>query len=319
MAISAQHGASAATLMDCPISDIIVHVQDPAASRAYYEGLLGLPVEHSDRGAVALACGPLRLWLLDAGQAGVELTGEPNDCSDLVFLTEDGAALRDALQQRGVQPAHQRTYEVGTVVDFYDPDGHRLMLYEPSQHAMETEVAPQIRQIWRDSGRGERGLIGPAREPLNRGLVETGLDGKPIVYMFFFLDDMVAAGEFFAEQLGLRVLQLSHCCSDSCPDGAPGVVKYDGGPVILSSHHIHGHDTVLDDSGKPYAARQTDPRFCKGLAAAFRVQALSSAKAALAERGARFREGIVALPGAGKLAAFEAPSGHLFYLHERDS
>lgn len=315
MAVEIQPVDTNGTLIDSAINDVIMHVSDLARSRAYYEDKLGLRVMWADDRAIAFDGGGLRMWLVDAAEAGVRLTGKPNDCTDLVFLADDCLALREALRGRGVEPVHQRTYSVGTVVDFYDPDGHRLMLYEPSEHAMETEVAGRLSEVWGQYGRGRTGLIGPPSAPIEQTLIEAGLDGKPPVYMFFFLEDIVAAGEFFEQQLELRVLQYSHCCSDECGDGAPGVVKYDGGPVILSTHHIHGHETVLDDAGQPYAARQTDPVFCKGLAPAFRVDDLDRARARLLSREVRFRDDVRSL-GGGRIAAFDAPSGHLFYLHE---
>lgn len=315
MAVEIQSVDTNLTLTRSAINDVVLHVSDVARSRAYYEEKLGLRVVSTDDDATAFDGGGLRIWLVDAAEAGVRLTGKPNDCTDLVFLADDCLALREALRRRGVQPVHQRTYSVGIVVDFYDPDGHRLMLYEPSRHAMETEVAGRISDLWWRYGRGGTGLIGQPNGALERDLVEAGLDGKPPVYMFFFLEDMVAAGEFFEHQLELTVLQYSHCCSDECGDGAPGVVKYDGGPVILSTHHIHGHETVLDDAGRPYAARQTDPVFCKGLAPAFRVDDLDRVRAHLVARDVRFRDDVRPL-GAGRIAAFEAPSGHLFYLHQ---
>jgi catechol 2,3-dioxygenase-like lactoylglutathione lyase family enzyme len=313
VAIETAPRGAGSLVAECGIGDVIVHVRDIARSRSYYEELLGLRVAHAAPDAVSFDAGPIRIWLADAGAAGVELTGEQNDCTDLVFLTEDCAALRGALERRGVEPVHQRTYSVGTVVDFYDPDGHRLMLYEPSQHAMETEVAERLRTIWRAGGRGGAGLIGPSGGSLEHTLTAAGLDGKPLSYMFFFLEDMFAAREFFEDKLGLTVLQLSHCCSDACPDGNPGVIKYDGGWVILSIHHIHGHETVVDDAGRPYAARQTDPVYCKGLAPAFRVDDLDRLRVQLSARGVRFRPATAQLADA-RLAAFDAPSGHLFYL-----
>lgn len=315
MAVQVETTHTEPALARSQIADVIMHVSDIARSRAYYEDRLGLRVVHAGDDAVAFGGGGVRIWLARASDAGVRLIGEPNDCTDLVFLADDCLALREALRERGVEPVHQRTYSVGVVVDFYDPDGHRLMLYEPSQRAMETEVARRLSEVWARYGRGGRGLIGPPSAPLAHGLTEAGLDGKPPVYMFFFLEDMRAAGSFFERQLELEVMQYSHCCSDECGDGAPGVVKYDGGPVILSTHHIHGHETVLDDAGQPYAARQTDPVFCKGLAPAFRVTDVGAVRGALDARGVRLRDDVRPF-GGGRIAGFEAPSGHLFYLFE---
>jgi hypothetical protein len=223
------------------------------------------------------------------------------------------AAMRSALERRGLEIAHQRTYGVGTVVDFYDPDGHRLMLYEPSEHALTTPVEDRLRLIWRKSGRGGEGLIGPPAGPLAGDLLDVGLDGKPLIYFFLFIKDISQGAGFFERQLGLRVMDRSHCCSDACPDDEPGVIKYDGDGIILSTHHMHGHHTVLDDQGRPYAAREYDSRFAKGIAPAFRVRQVEGVVDELVERRVALRNGVVRTPTA-TLTGFEAPSGHLFYV-----
>src|SRR4051794_30238282 len=97
------------------IADVIFHVSDVARSRVYYERTLGLRVVHADADTVAFDGGGVRIWLARASDAGVQLIGEPNDCTDLVFLADDCLALREALCHRGVEPVHQRTYSVGVV------------------------------------------------------------------------------------------------------------------------------------------------------------------------------------------------------------
>jgi catechol 2,3-dioxygenase-like lactoylglutathione lyase family enzyme len=303
------------TLADAKVAYLIVYTEDLDRAREFYEDRLGLRVIASDAGSATYDTGGVRLWLRRASDDGIALAGRTDDSCDVVFLVDDVAEMRRALEQRGLEISHQRTYGVGTVVDFYDPDGHRLMLYEVSDHAMTTAVADNLRDVWGSSGKGGAGLIGEPSAAVATDLVEAGLDGKPLIYFFLFIKDLREASGFFERQLGLDVLDRSHCCSDACPDDEPGVVKYDGGEIILSTHHMHGHHTVLDDQGRPYAARDYDPAFAKGIAPVFRVAAIDRVVEELAARGVRFRDGLVGSPS-GALAGFEAPSGHLFYLYE---
>ena len=313
-----QHATSGkrSTLADAKVAYLIVYVEDIARSRAFYEQTLGLrPLETGAR-SVKYDTGGVRLWLRVAADDDVALPSGTDDSCDVVFLVDDAREMRAALEQRGLEIAHQRTYGVGTVVDFYDPDGHRLMLYEVSEHAMTTPVAGNLRDVWSSSGKGgDEGLIGAPAAQVGADLVETGLDGKPLIYFFLFIHDLHKAADFFEAKLGLDVLDRSHCCSDHCPDDEPGVVKYDGGDIIVSTHHMHGHHSVLDDQGRPYAARDYDPWFAKGVATVFDVDGIERVVGELEHRGVRFRGEIVRSED-GALAGFEAPSGHLLYVHE---
>jgi catechol 2,3-dioxygenase-like lactoylglutathione lyase family enzyme len=302
-------------LADSEVVYMIVYVDDLGRARAFYEDRLGMQVVEPEESSFKLDVGGVFLWLRRAADDGIELGGGTDDSCDLVFLVEDALAQRRVLEKRGIEIAHQRTYGVGRVVDFYDPDGHRLMIYEPSEHALNTPVADQLRDAWRTSGRGAPGIIGPSALPAAADDAEAGIDGKPLVYFWLFIRDIEEGAYFFERQLGLRVLDRSHCCSDHCADDAPGVVKYDGGAVMLSTHHMHGHHSVVDDDGKPYAARDYDPRYAKGIAPVFRVDRLDEVVEALRARGVAFRNGPLRT-SSGVLAGFESPTGHLFYVYE---
>jgi catechol 2,3-dioxygenase-like lactoylglutathione lyase family enzyme len=304
------------TLADTKVAYLIVYVANVARSRRFYEQTLGLRPLDADDTFAKYDTGGVRLWLRRAADDGIALPNRTDDSCDIVFLVDDAKKMRAALEQRSLEIAHQRTYGVGTVVDFYDPDGHRLMLYEVSEHAMTTAVADNLRDVWSSTGKGGGGgLIGTPAATADADLVEAGLDGKPLIYFFLFIHDLHAAADFFERQLGLDVLDRSHCCSDHCPDDEPGVVKYDGGEIIVSTHHMHGHHSVLDDRGRPYAAREYDPWMAKGVATVFAVDDVERVVDELEQRGVRFRNGVVRSED-GAFAGFEAPSGHLLYLYE---
>jgi catechol 2,3-dioxygenase-like lactoylglutathione lyase family enzyme len=305
-------------LEDARMASLIVYVHDLARSRAFYGGLLGLREVVAEPGSIRFDAGATVLDLRPAADYGITLTPHRDDSSDTVFLVDDVEAVTAALQRRGVEFARRRTYEIGAVVDFYDPNGHRLMLYQPSEKAMRSSSAPKMRAVWGAVGRGSAELIGPPAEtvPVDvQDLEARGLDGKPLIYFFVFVEDMAAANGFFEDGLGLRELERTHCCNHSCASEIKGVVKYDCGGVMLSTHHMHGHHAVVDDAGNPYGAKEFEPEHAKGVAPVFHVDDLGDAVWRLARRGLSLAH-TVTYSQAGATARVEAPSGHLFWLFE---
>ena len=304
-------------LAESRIVCLIVYVNDLAESRAFYELQLGLRVIEEDPDSAKYDVGQAILCLRRARDHSITLSRQWNDSSDVVFLVDNMEAVHAALERRGVVVARHRTYEVGKVVDFYDPNGHRLMLYEPSQRSLMSPGADKVRAVWRASGRGGTELIGPAAVPATvdaRDLEERGLDGKPLIYFFVFHKDPGQADDFYARKLGLQVLQRTNCCNH-CPGDVKGLVKYDGGGMLFSTHHLHGHATVLDDHGQPYGTREFDPEDAKGVAPVFHVTDIEYVVKELSRRGVRFSNDIVR-SRTGSTVRFDAPSGHLLYLYE---
>ena len=116
----------------------IIPVSDLAASRAFYEGTLGLDGEHAPGGYVLRAGGTTRISLLDvascAGQAGWPLAS---------FQTDDLAATVAALVSRGVRlevmgdgdPYQTDERGIANLGDmliawFRDPDGQVLSVFQ---------------------------------------------------------------------------------------------------------------------------------------------------------------------------------------------
>lgn len=298
-------------LAHAQLESLTIYVRDIGRAQEFYEARLGLrPVD--EPGDVAYDVGPALLCLRLAEVDSIALPDEHDDASDIVFLVEDVETTKAALERRGIRFERQRTYGIGSVIDFYDPDGHRLMLYEPSAHALTTPAQETMRRVWREHGRGGEGLIGPSSAP-GDDPVEQGLDGKPLIYLFAFVKDIADARWFYEEALGLSVMERSHCCNDDCPDDEKGVVKYVGGGVILSTHHLHGHHAVHDDYGTPYGARDYEPRLARGVAPVFAVREVSRALETLAESGI---EPLSVTASARPTAGIVSPSGHLLYIRE---
>jgi catechol 2,3-dioxygenase-like lactoylglutathione lyase family enzyme len=300
------------------IVQLNVHVSDLETSRAFYEQRLGLRKIEEDSESVKFDAGQTILCLNRADTYGIRLSSQRDDSSDVVFLVDDIQRMSAALEKRGVLFTRRRTYEIGSVVDFYDPNGHRLMLYQPSDHSMKSSSADKIRAIWRSCGRGKAEPIGPPAEAVtasDKDLEEWGLDGKPLLYFFVFIKDREEAIDFYENRLGLHALERTHCCNQTCPGEVKGVDKYDGGGVILSTHHLHGHHAVLDDDGNPYGAQEFEPELAKGVAPVFCVNNLKQVIDESSQRGLAFSD--IALGSlTGAAAKVDAPSGHLYYLYE---
>lgn len=305
-------------LRDSRLVSLIVYANDPEASRSFYERQLGLPLIDASRGSARLDAGGIKLQVEPALEHGVWLAGRRDDSSDIVFLVDDLEAVRADLEGRGVEFIRRRSYEVGAVTDFYDPSGHRLMLYQPSEVALTWPSADKIRDVWRAYGLGASDLIGPAAGPdprVERSGQGGGLLGKPLIYLFMFENDAASAFDFYGRALELQVAERVHCCNSTCPEEIEGIVKYDVGDVLLSTHHLHEASGVVDDYGQAYSPREYRPEHARGIAPIFEVADIRTYVAGLAERGITFHCGIEESEG-GRVSRFEDPFGHPFFLQE---
>lgn len=301
---------AAAALAGARVGFLILYVYDVAESREFYERRLGLRVIEADEDSVKLDAGRVILSLHRASDYGVTLAGRRDDASDVVFLVDDLNAVRAELEARGVSFIRRRTYEIGRVTDFYDPNGHRLMIYEPSATALSWPSAEKLRAVWRACGKGAAEPIGPASAPAGAG----GLDGKPLVYLFLFVPSSAEADAFYEGDLGLPPVERVHCCNPACPPEEKGIAKYDVGGMLLTTHHIH-RSPVVDDFGRVYSPRALDPEHTRGIAPVFLVHGLAEVAERLGARGVRFTQGPVRSQ-IGEVARFEAPTGHPFFLYE---
>jgi catechol 2,3-dioxygenase-like lactoylglutathione lyase family enzyme len=305
-----------AVLAGARVPFLFVHVDDVAAAADYYDQLGFRRVDGPPVG-VAYDAGQVLLTLVPALEHGIALAKPHDDSTDVVFLVDDLPVTAAALERRGVVFERQRTYEIGAVMDFYDPDGHRLMLYEPSQHALETPAGSKIRALWRASGAGSASRIGlPATSVDDPDeLTRLGFHGKPLIYLFHFIKALAPSLNFMEGVLGLEAVHRSPCCNHGCPDEQNAVVKYEGGGLLLSTHHMHGHEAVVDDHGNPYGARDFEPEHAKGIAAVFQVPRLAPAMVAL-ERSETAVRMVLDRPDFGTVARVESPSGHVLDLYE---
>lgn len=115
---------------------VILYVDNPPASAAFYSGLLGIePVESSPTFVMfALESGAmLGLWACHGVQPPASMTGGGGE---LAFSVIDAGAVRTMhadWSRRGLKIAQMPVeMEFGHTFVALDPDGHRLRVFAPS-------------------------------------------------------------------------------------------------------------------------------------------------------------------------------------------
>lgn len=269
-------------LTEARVVELVVHVSDLARSHQFYEHRLGMKVIDDDADGVRFDAGRVTLTLRSAADHGISLSKGEDTTADVVFLVDDLNTVRSGLEARGVTFKPTSWYEIGGVADFYDPDGHWLSLYQPSDEAMSWPSAEKIRAIAAASDAHSA----------------PSLAGKPLVYLFLFVRDAESALSFYSGVLGLRDVEGGPCSRD--PGGDPDdVVKYDVGGMLLATHHVQ-------------SAPASTTHF-EGVAPVFHVADLAGTAEALRRMGVRFDDRPVR-SRSGLLSRFEDPMGHAMYL-----
>jgi catechol 2,3-dioxygenase-like lactoylglutathione lyase family enzyme len=314
-------------LADMKMVYLFLYVSDLARSREFYETKLGLRVIEEDTNCVKFDTGHVILALnrvADYPVYGIHLPQGKDGSADIVFLVEDVWLMRNSLIQRGVDFHPVDWYQPGGIADFYDPDGHWLSLYQPSAEAMTWPSGDRIRAVvnLRRGADAERGIdrFGVAPRPIERrndfdhALVARGLDGCELIYLFLFVFDARAAQHFYYDTLGLRAIEGGPCSQLSNGD-EEGVVKYDGGGIIVATHHIEPQRTPEEVEEHLCPPRELVEGRLKSVAPVFHVADLEAASGALRashpELSLRRADGEV-----GRIAALDDPSGHLLFLYE---
>lgn len=304
-------------LTDSRIVYLFLYVSDLAQSKEFFEATLGLSVLEEDAASVKYDCGHLILALNRADDYGVILPGEPDHSTDIVFLVNDLDEARDALEARGVKFTETHRYEIGAICDFYDQDGHWFTLYETSDEAMTWPSGDRIATVRRlQRAAAEQPSSTTVTEPAKPTAVnhQFTLDGKPIIYLFLFVRNADEAFALYAQTLGLVDLEGGPCSRASNAD-EEGVVKYDTGGVILTTHSL---ETVRDDHeivDHPCPPRTVNPVQMGGKAVVFHVTDIDKVSDELADRGVKLG-GRPTKSEIGAIAEFTDPSGHKFYLYE---
>lgn len=301
-------------LADARMVYLFLYVNDLAASRDFYERTLGLRVLEEDQRSVKYDTGFVILCLNRAQDNGVTVEKGRNNSADIVFLVEDIDAMRAALESRGVQFNETLRYDIGAIVDFYDPDGHWFTLYEPGGDALRWPSAENIRAVWNANGKDERGRRASSEQRQADNANDLYLDDSEIIYLFLFVRDPDEALEFYNRRLGLCDVEGGPCSSGRGGD-EEGVIKYDAGGLMLTTHQIipTRPQSDVDKHGCP--PREAHRGHAKRLAMAFHVHDIEAVVDALRQRGIEFSSGLTQAE-IGTIAHFEDPTGYVFYLYE---
>ncbi len=277
-------------LTESPVVYLMVYVHDLTASRAFYEGGLGFRAIEEDADSVKYDAGTALICLNRASDYGVPLPAGRDRSAEITFLVHDLEAAAADLGQRGVATTPIERYEVGALADCYDPDGHWISLYQPSDEALGWPSGEKVRAALRQLPQRD----GPF-----------ALDGAPLIYLFLFVRDTNATFAFYHDTLGLHNIEGGPCSSDVSDDDR-GVVKYEAGGLMIATHHV---------SAAVAAKRGLVPERIKSVVPVFAVPDLAQTTATLQAR----RVGFSLRPRRsqiGSIARFEEPEGRSFYLYE---
>jgi len=120
--------------------------------------------------------------------------------------------------------------------------------------------------------------------------------------------------DYYHNRLGLNNIEGVHCCNPACPPEERGVVKYDVGGMLLSTHHVH-KTPVVDDFGRIYSPKEVNSQHTRTIVPVFHVTKINDVVEKLKSNGVEFTLDVVNSE-IGNIAKFEAETGHSFYLYE---
>jgi len=272
-----------------------IHVTDITASRNFYEAGLGYRRLDEDASSVTYSAGHILLRLRHAADHGITTHDGRDRSIALTFLVDDLDAMRAALEHRGVRVTRTLTSRAGAMADLYDPDGHWISLYQPSDASLSWPSGQKIRAL---RTAGDR-----------LGRADTGLDCHDLLYLFLFVEDLESTSTFYKTALGLEPVEVTPCHRGvtSTPNG---VVKYDIGGGLLTTHHVGDGDHA--------AAHKVTTQSTGRTALGFHTTDLSTSVMELRERGVAVSE-VTVDPGTGATASFLDPCGHLYFVCEPSS
>lgn len=301
-------------LADTRVVYLFMYVRDLARSRAFYADTLGMEVIEEDSGCVKFDAGEVILALNRAADWQIELPEGRDNSTDIVFLVDDLRVVQASLEARGIQFIPAVWYQVGGIADFYDPDGHWLTLYEPSEEAMDWPSGKRIAAVRR--ARERRNGSAPARAGTKgTSTGELTLAGCELIYTFFFVPDADEAQRFYGGELGLRDLEGGPCSQQTSGD-EDGVIKYDTGGLMLTTHFFDGNRNEIEVAEHGCPPRDLDIAHMKGTAPAFYVRDVRDVVRSLAEKRPELRAELSEDEGVGVVATCEDPGGHMFFLYE---
>jgi len=298
-------------LTDPRVVYLFLYVSDLARSREFYNKKLGLRIIEEDHGCVKFDAGQTILALNRARDYSIGLPEGRDSSADIVFLVSNIDATCAELQARGVTMGKTDRYQPGAITDFYDPDGHWLTLYEPNDEAMGWPSGNRLRAVMNMRGSTTGNGNGASKAAANGG---RGLENSDLVYVFLFVKHPGETQRFYREALGLRDLEGGPCSSGTAAD-SDGVIKYDTGGLMLTTHRIYEErtDAQVDEHMCPpnelkdgWMQTVAPVLYSKNLVAI--AKELSQKYPDLAPKVTRSDIGLI--------ASLDDPSGHRLFLYE---
>jgi catechol 2,3-dioxygenase-like lactoylglutathione lyase family enzyme len=288
-------------LTESRLVSLIIYVKDIAVSRAFYENALGFRILEENKDMVKYNAGHVILWLNEDPERGRSTTSKRNYSANITFLVDNLEEMRAALAARGVRFFPTIKYNAGLRADFYDPDGRWFSLYEPSEEAMQWPSGNKIRAFLNRNN--EDSTV--ARSLSNAQADGFRLDGKDVIYFFLFVKDWKETFKFYHDILGLRNIEGGPCKRGSTQE-VDGVIKYDVGGTLLTTHHVDDHARH---------GLEIKPEDMKGIVPVFHV---ANVKRAVRELGSlELKPMSAAAPElSGIMVELEDPIGHALYLYE---
>lgn len=291
-------------LTESRLVSLIIFVKDLAVSRAFYENALGFRAIEENKSTVKFNAGRIILCLNEAPNRSRTTASSRNYSANITFLVNKLEDMRAALEPRGVKFFRTINYNAGLRADFYDPDGFWFSLYEPSEEALQWPSGKKILEFLnRDGGEGTC-----MDYPSQASDVQTDslhLDGKNVIYFFLFVKDWKETFKFYHDILGLRNIEGGPCKRGSTQE-VDGVIKYDVGGTILTTHHVDDHARY---------GLELKPEDMKGIVPVFHVANVERAVQELDSLDVELRS--AAAPGLnGTVVELEDPLGHALYLYE---
>lgn len=294
---------------DFRLTYLFLYVRDMQAARSFYLETLGLDLLEEDASCVKFAAGQAILALNRAADYDIDLPERRDNSTDIVFLVDDIEAVRAGLEARGVRFLPTDHYQVGAIADFYDPDGHWLTLYEPSEEAMGWPSGERIAAVKSKRPTANVKIAGPT------------LAGAELIYIFLFVPDANAAEAFYHGLLGVEDLEGGPCSKATSGD-EDGVIKYDTGGVMMTTHFFvdSGRNSDRAPEGEEpdehaCPPRELDASRMKGAAPAYHVADVAATVARLSREQPDFQPVITRSP-VGVIATCDDPAGHRFFLYQ---
>jgi hypothetical protein len=141
-----------------------------------------------------------------------------------------------------------------------------------------------------------------------------GLENSDLVYVFLFVKNPAETQRFYKDALGLTDLEGGPCSSGTAAD-SDGVIKYDTGGLLLTTHRIYEErtDAQVDEHMCPPNVLRDG--WMQTVAPVLHVKDLTGIARQMSEKYPDLAPKVTSLD-IGLIGRLEDPSGHRIFLYE---